>query len=405
VVVTGIGSLSALGRDRHELWDGASQGRLGIAPIRGFDTTDFDVKNGGELPDDDWVNSLPPEIVGRHCRTTGMALYAASQALADAGISATGEPRPIGVYVGSGAGPIYALEEGWGNWFTRGPRGMRPTTVVQTMFNVAASIISVQLKLTGGNQVFAAACASASSAIGHAYHAIVSGIEQSVLAGGYESPLEPAMFAAWYAMRVLSREPDPAKCCRPFDRDRGGLVLAEGAHFLLLEDFESAQRRSAPIVAEILGYGQASDAVHVTAPNVGGQVAAMQRALDDAGLAAADVDYVNAHGTATQANDRVEAESLAAVFGSRRPRISATKSMHGHQLGATGALETILCALACRHDLVPPTIGFATPDPLCDVDVTPNHAVHAKVSVAMNNAFAFGGMNSVVLVGKPRRAG
>jgi 3-oxoacyl-(acyl-carrier-protein) synthase len=402
VVITGIGTLSALGRDPHELWDSAAQGRLGIAPIRRFDTTEFDVKNAGELPDDDWSKSLSPDITNRHCRTTGMALYAAGQALAGAGISWTGEPRPIGVYVGSGAGPIYALEEGWGNWFARGARGMRPTTVVHTMFNVAASMISVELKLTGGNQVFAAACASASAAIGHGYHAIKSGIEQSVLAGGYESPLEPAMFAAWYAMRVLSRERDPAKCCRPFDRDRGGLVLAEGAHFLMLEDLESAERRSAPIIAEILGYGQASDAVHVTAPHVGGQVAAMRRALDDAGLGPVDVDYVNAHGTATQANDRVEAASLAAVFGSRLPRVSATKSMHGHQLGATGALETILCALACRNDLVPPTIGFATTDPECALDVTPNRAAQAPVSVAMNNAFAFGGMNSVVLVGKPR---
>jgi 3-oxoacyl-[acyl-carrier-protein] synthase II len=404
VVITGIGTLSALGRDRHELWNSAAQGRLGIAPIRRFDTAAFDVKNGGELPDDHWLTSLPAEIADRHCRTTGMALYAASQALADAGILSTAEPRAIGVYVGSGAGPIYALEEGWGNWFARGARGMRPTTVVQTMFNVAASIVSVQLRLTGGNQVFAAACASASAAIGHAYHAIMSGLEQSVLAGGCESPLEPALFAAWYAMRVLSREPDPARCCRPFDRDRGGLVLAEGAHFLMLEDLERAEQRSAPVVAEILGYGQASDGVHVTAPSAGGQVAAMQRALDDAGLGPGDVDYVNAHGTATQANDRVEAESLTAMFGSRLPRISATKSMHGHQLGATGALETILCALACRHDLVPPTIGFATPDPQCAVDVTPNRAVQAPVSVAMNNAFAFGGMNSVLLVGKPGRA-
>jgi 3-oxoacyl-(acyl-carrier-protein) synthase len=399
VVLTGMGALTPLGTDPERLWAALRAGECGIAPLRGIDASAFSIKVGAQLPDDGWLAALPPGVVRRECRSTAVGLHAAMQALADAGLE--GEARgPVAAYLGSGAGPVFAWADAWDGWVRRGLRGVRPLAIVHMMPNNAASVVSLELGLRGEHHVIAAACASATAAIGQAARDVAAGVADVVLAGGLEAPFEPGCLAAWNNLRVVSAAADPRRACRPFDRERAGLVLGEGAGMLVVEEAERARARGARIYAEILGYGASSDATHITQPSAEGQATAIRRAIQDADLEPSDIDYVNLHGTGTKLNDRVEAASLRAVFGATTPAASATKSMHGHMLGATGAVEAIVCALALRDGVVPPTINHETPDPDCDLDVTAGRAVRRTIRVAMSSSFAFGGNNSVLVLGR-----
>jgi 3-oxoacyl-[acyl-carrier-protein] synthase II len=402
VVITGTGSVSALGLGVDALWDGVRAGRSGIRPITAFDTNEMPIGYAGTAPDVESAPGLKHAPQVRREKSLMMGLTAAGEALRQARLINDDDHAvngPVGVVAGSGLGPCHEAETSYGAFFEKGWRGVRPTTVPRTMFNALSSHLSIHFGLTGGNHVISAACASGPAALAHGYLLIRSGQESTVLAGGSDSPLCPSMFAAWTNLRVLARHESPQAASRPFDRKRNGLVLAEGACFLVLESLASAQRRGAPILAELAGVGSSSDAHHLTATNPAGQALAMRRCLDSAGARPEEVDYVNAHGTSTELNDRVEGEAIVQVFGPRGPAmpVSSTKSMLGHSLGASGALEAAICVRSIQDGFVPPTINCDDPDPRVGLDYTPHVGREHPVRLAMSNAFAFGGNNTVLL--------
>ena len=306
----------------------------------------------------------------------------------------------ISVLIGSGLGPCATLAESYALYNTRGWQAIRPTSIPRSMYNLPASHISMELRLLGGHHVVAAACASSALAMADACECIQSGREDVVLTGGCDSPMTPSMYGGWINLRVLSKNPDPAKASRPFDRRRDGMVLAEGAAMLLFEEAEHARRRGARAYAEILGSGTSSDATHITQPSAEGQAMAIRHALRVTGLAPEDVDYINAHGTSTVLNDRTETQAIKLAFGDRARSvpISSTKSVLGHAMGASGALELVATILAIRHQVIPPTVNLETPDPECDLDYVPNVPRPARIRIALSNSFAFGGSNAVLVV-------
>ena len=401
VVITGLGIISPVGSTQESFWQGLTCGRSAIRAISRFDTSEMPVHSGGEIPAEFITGKLPGNNQDRVDFTTLLGGLAVGQALEDAGLTeAARENLRVGLVVGSGMGPCHTAEESYNSYFTRGWKGLRPTVVPKTMFNVLAGEISMRFHLTGGHNVVAAACASGAVAMTQAYDSILCGRENVAICGGADSPLCVSMYGAWVNLRVLSKNPDPAVACRPFDVKRDGMVLAEGAGMVALEELEHARARGAKIYAEIIGAGVSSDASHVTKPTPIGQAAAIQQALDSAGLRPEDVDYINAHGTATLLNDVTETASIKMVFGehARHVPISSTKSVLGHAMGASGALELIACVLAIRHQILPPTVNLDEPDPLCDLDYVPKVARPARVRTALSNSFAFGGSNSVLAI-------
>jgi 3-oxoacyl-[acyl-carrier-protein] synthase II len=328
-------------------------------------------------------------------------LIASREALKDAGLlDAAKDGLPVAAILGSGLGPCHQAEISYGEYLTRGWRGIRPTTIPRAMYSTLASQISIAYHLTGGHHVVAAACASGTLAMAEAYQAIRSGGEEVVLTGGVDSPLNRSTYGGWMNLRALSRNPDPARASRPFDRRRDGFVLAEGAGILIFEELERARARGAKIYGEIIGEGASSDATHLTQPDVQGQALAIRRALNDAGIEPEEVDYINAHGTGTPLNDPVETAAIKAALGehARRVPISSTKSVIGHAMGASGALELIACFLAIQHQVVPPTVNLEEPDPECDLDYVPLQARPHPVRTVLSNSFAFGGSNAVLAV-------
>jgi 3-oxoacyl-[acyl-carrier-protein] synthase II len=399
VVITGIGPVTPIGIGVDDFWTGATSGRNGIGPITRFDASDLPVKLSGEVPGFDPGDWLDPKEVRRTDRFVHLAMAAAKLAWADAGEPSVPSDR-AGILVGTGIGGIETLLDNHRTMLERGPGRVSPFMVPGLMANGPGGHIAMWLKLTGPNFATVSACASGAHAVGEAFRMVRDGRVDLAVAGGSESATLPICIAAFAQMGALTKEPDPERACRPFDANRSGFVMAEGACILVLEPEEHARARGAKIYAEIAGYGASDDAYHITAPDPEGSGAAIaiRAALADAGEPASAVDYVNAHGTSTPLNDAGETAALKSALGdaARSVAVSSTKSMTGHMLGAAGAVEAAVSALAIRDGRIPPTIHYETPDPACDLDYVPNVARDKDVRFAISNSFGFGGQNAVV---------
>ena len=402
--MTGLGQVSALGTDLRSFSEAVFAGRPGVVRLAGLVCPGLDDPIGAAVKGFDAAAWLPARLLSTTSRSAQFALAAARQAVAAAGLQ--GGPDSAGVYVGSGFGGIAETEETYRNCFARPGTRPKPSVIPMAMANAPAGLVASELQLRGPNLTLSVACSSATHAIGQALRLIREGGAEAMLAGGTDAPLTPIVLAAWNVMRVLAPAgADPARACRPFSRDRQGIVVGEGAAFLVLESLESAERRGATALAEVLGYGANADAGHVTHPDAKGIESCMALALEDAGLRPQAVSHVNAHGTGTEVNDRLEAEAIAALFGEHAARVavSSTKAVHGHAMGASGALEAVAAVLAIVEGRVPPTANLDTTDPaLPPLDFVVSSARQAPVEVALSNSFAFGGNNAVLALGRPR---
>ena len=402
VAVTGIGAVSALGNDLEAFYRSLAEARSGVRRLPAEVTLGSGVQVGALADWDPAAHFKGPEA-GSLDRVTQFALTAAGQALAASGLDpAVADRDRIGVYWGTGMGGAHTLDAAFGSAYGRNDFRLRPLSVVMAMTNAAASNVAVKWGLRGPFANFSTACSSSAMAIGEATHAIRAGRADAVLAGGSEALLSPVILAAWQAMRTLAPADanDPAASCKPFDRRRGGLVLGEGAAALLLEEESHARARGARVHAFITGYGNTCDAAHMSKPDRGGQVRAMQQALAEAGLAPEAIGYINAHGTATIVGDVIECEAIKAVFGDAAMRIpvSSTKSMHGHLLGGAGALEMAVALMPFKQGVIPPTANLEQPDPACAVRHVARNAERGAIPQAvMSNSFAFGGSNVVLI--------
>lgn len=404
VAVTGLGVVSPVGNTCGEFFDALLAGRSGIRRLSAGFAGQLSARIGGEVAFDPPTRFAKSRLLLLD-RFSQFALDAAAQAVADAGL--TFDPplrKRTGVFVGTGMGGAQTLETGYVDLFLDKKERVSAYSVPRCMNNAAAAQISLDHGLQGPNLTFSTACSSSAIAIGEALRAIRHGYADAAIAGGAESLLTLGIIRAWEALRTLALEDteDPASSCRPFSADRTGLVLGEGAGMLVLEELNHAVRRGAHIYAEVIGYGASSDATHITKPDTAGQVRAMQLAIADAGVGVQDIDYINAHGTATLAGDIVETEAIKEVFGAHAARIpvSSTKAVHGHLMGATGAVEFIAAILAIARAAIPPTANLRVPDPACDLDYVPNTARRGvAVHAAMSNSFAFGGSNAVLIAG------
>ncbi len=408
VVVTGLGLVTPLGNDVESTWSGLIEGRSGAAPITLFDATDQDVRFACEVKQFDPSLFMDPKEVKRSDRFVQFSLATADQAVqaADLREALPGLPKErFGVIVGSGIGGLMTLETQHLRMLDRGPRRVSPFFIPMFIADMAAGLISMRYGARGPNYATVSACASSAHALGLAYRSIRSGEADVMIAGGAEATITPLCTAGFAAMKALStRNDDPATASRPFDKYRDGFVLGEGAAALVLEALEHARGRGAPILAELVGFGQSADAYHMTAPapeGAGAQVA-IRSALADAGIESEDVDYVNAHGTSTPQNDATETAALKNVFGDHAYDlvVGSTKSMTGHTLGAAGAVEGAISALACQRGLIPPTINFEELDPECDLDYAHQGPVERDVRIAISNSFGFGGHNVTLVIRK-----
>ena len=404
VVVTGLGTYNPLGNDVETTWEKIRRGESGIAPITHFDTVDFKTQFAGEVKEFDPVALFGRKEARRLERISQLALAAANQALEDATVNGALERDRVGVALGSGVGALSAMVENAETLREKGPNRVSPFFMPMMLPDTPAAKISIAHGFRGPNMAVATACASGNNALGEAARIIQRGEADMMVAGGAEACIIPLAVAAFSVMGALStRNEEPERASRPFDSDRDGFVTSEGAAILILEELEHAQARGAMIYGEFLGYGSSADAYHISMPanDGGGATLAMQRALEDAGLGPDGIDYINAHGTSTPMNDRSETMAIKRVFGERAYDIpvSSTKSMHGHLLGAAGALEALICIKAMQEGLLPPTINYETPDAECDLDYVPNEARAATVRVAMSNGFGLGGHNASIVLG------
>ncbi len=403
VVVTGLGVVSPLGLNVASTWEALLAGRSGAAPITRFDPEGFETRIACEVKNFDPADYLDRKEARRMDRFSHLAIAAAREALQDAKLPVDASTADrIGVIVGSGVGGIETLSQQFKVLFEKGPLRVSPFLTTMMVTNMAAGHLSITLGLRGPNFCTTSACASGAHAIGEAFETIRSGRSLAMLAGGAEAPVVPIGVSTFNSMKALStRNDEPEKASRPFDADRDGFVIGEGAGIVVLEDREYARARGARIYGEIVGYGATADAFHVTAPPEGGSgaVKAMAQALEQAGLSPHEIDYVNAHGTSTFLNDRAETQAIKQVFGewAYRVPISSTKSMTGHLLGAAGALEAIICLLAIRDGVMPPTINLERPDPECDLDFIPHVARRKEVRAALSNSLGFGGHNATLV--------
>jgi 3-oxoacyl-[acyl-carrier-protein] synthase II len=405
VVITGLGVVSPLGLEVPTLWSALCHGRSGIGLIEQFDTAAFKVHFGGEVKNFNPEAHLEAKTARHLDRFAQFAVVAALAAVKDSHFDlAREDPYRCGAIIGSGIGGLNEFEEQHSRYVHGGPRKISPFVIPKMIPNAASGNISIQLGLCGPNTAVSTACASAANAIGDALRAIQWDYADVMLAGGSESTITPMGLGGFSSARALSlRNEDPQRASRPFDRDRDGFVLAEGAGILVLEELEHARRRGAPVYAELLGCGSTADAHDITAPHPegAGAVRAMQLALKDARLTPEDIQYVNAHGTSTPLGDVAETKAIKQVFGghAKRLAISSTKSMTGHLLGASGGVELIATILSIKHSVVHPTINYQTPDPACDLDYVPNTARKMRVRRAISNSFGFGGHNCCLVVG------
>ncbi|MFQ5349572.1 MAG: beta-ketoacyl-[acyl-carrier-protein] synthase family protein [Thermoanaerobaculia bacterium] len=393
-MVTGIGVVSALGGDRDAFWSALAAGRAGLEPITAVDISGLAFDRGGEARDFRPEDQLDGELLHLADRFAQLTVVAAREAVADSGLGPEdlGGAR-CGVVTGSCVGGQSSEDQAFVRLYRDGRSRVHPLSVPRIMANAGASLVSMDLGIQGPGFTLSTACSSANHALGQALWMIRAGVVDRALAGGGEAPFSYGNLVAWNAMRVVSSD-----TCRPFSADRSGMILGEGAAMLVLEEEASARARGARIYAELAGCGMSSDAHHIIQPSENGPRLAMSAALADAGLEPAQVGYINAHGTGTQANDATETAAIRAVFGAQAERlaVSSTKSMHGHALGAAGALEAAATVLAIHQGLLPPTANFTTADPACDLDVVPNNARPAAVEAALSSSFAFGGLNAVL---------
>ena len=407
VVITGIGVVSPIGVGRQAMWDSILAGRPGAGPVTAFDSSALPVHIACEASDFRPEDFVPPRELKRTDRFTHMALAASRMAVEDAGLDELPyEPTRVGVIIGTGIGGLGTIEHEHSSMLSGGPRRVSPFMVPKLMPNGAASAVSMAHGLNGPSFAPTSACASGGHSLGEAYHLLRAGAADAMLAGGTEAALTPLAMAAFARMGALStRNHDPAGASRPFDAGRDGFVFGEGAGVLVLERREDAERRGARIFAVLAGYGATSDAHHVTQPDPEGRgaAAAMDAAMAEARIDPSVVDYVNAHGTSTPYNDRVETIAIKAAMGNeaKRVAISSTKSQTGHLLGAAGAVEAAVCALAIHHGVIPATINLTTPDPDCDLDYVPLEPREEKVRVALSNSFGFGGQNACLAFTAP----
>jgi len=407
VVVTGLGVVTPLGNDLNTFWQNLVTGQCGIDKISSFDATPFTTQVAGEVKNFDPAPAFPsPKEIRRTDRYSQFGVHAAWSALKDSRLDLEKENLDeIGVFIGSGIGGLQTTSEQLKVLFERGPGRLSPFMIPMLISNMASGLVSMYFNLRGPNFATCSACATANHAIGEAWRTIKMGDAQVMLAGGAEATIVPIGIGGFCAMRAMStRNDDPKTASRPFDKDRDGFVMGEGSGVIVLEDLEHAKKRGAQIYCEIAGYGNTADAYHLTSPSPGGEGAArcMKMALRSGGLNTTDISYVNAHGTSTPQGDVCETQAIKTVFGDHAKKfvVSSTKGATGHMLGAAGAVEMTACALALKHNLVPPTINLQNPDPECDLDYVPNTAREMTVNAIVNNSFGFGGHNSTIAAKK-----
>jgi 3-oxoacyl-[acyl-carrier-protein] synthase II len=405
VVVTGMGAVTPVGNDVATMWRSLIEGKSGAAPITHFDASNFEVRFACEVKGFDVTQYMDRKEAKRSDQFTQYAVAAANQAMHDAGFGdGTGyDPDNTGVIVGSGIGGLKIFEEQHDVYRSRGPTKISPFFIPMFISDIAAGIVSMQFNAKGPNYATVSACATSAHAIGDAFRTIQYGDADVMITGGAEATVTPMAVGGFANMKALSERNDsPGTASRPFDLTRDGFVMGEGGAVMILEELEHAKRRGARIYSEIAGYGATGDAYHLTAPAPNGEGAqrAMKRALKDAGLTPEDVQYINAHGTSTPANDMNETAAIKAVFGETayKVSVSSTKSATGHMLGAAGAVEAVISTLAINNSLIPPTINYETPDPECDLDYTPNKPVSRTVDAAISNSFGFGGHNTTLAI-------
>ncbi|MFD2617114.1 beta-ketoacyl-ACP synthase II [Terrilactibacillus laevilacticus] len=405
VVVTGLGAVTPLGNDVTETWKNAIEGKNGIGLVTRMNMDEFQTKVAGEVKEFDPLLYMDKKDSKRMDRFTQYAVAASKMAVRDANLTIDSDnTERVGVWIGSGIGGMETYENELKKGLEKGFRRVSPFFVPMMIPDMASGQVSIQLGTKGINSCTVTACATGTNSIGDAFKAIQRGVNDIIITGGAEAPLTNMAFAGFGSAKALSTNPDPEKACRPFDKNRDGFVMGEGAGVVVLESLDSALARGAKIYAEIVGYGSTSDAYHVTAvaPGGAGAVRSMKQALEDANLSTEAVDYINAHGTSTALNDSNETAAVKTLFGdyAYKLAISSTKSMTGHLLGASGGVEAILSIKAIENGIIPPTINYETPDEECDLDYVPNQSRKADVNVAMSNSFGFGGHNATLIFKK-----
>ncbi len=405
VVITGMGTVNPIGNSVAESWEAVHAGKCGIAPITRYDTAGLKVKLAGEVKNLDLETLLGKRECKKMDRFTQLALAASDQAVADSGLDRERENLDrCGIIFSSGIGGFETIEEAYKRAETRGYDSVSPFMIPMIISNMAAGQMAIRYGFRGMCTCVVTACASSNNALGDAFRHIRDGYSEVMLCGGAEAAITPLAMGGFTSMKALSDSADPKRASIPFDAERSGFVMGEGAGALLLESYEHAAARGAKIYAEVIGYGSSCDAYHMTAPAPGGAggAACMAQALADAGIAPEDVDYINAHGTSTPMNDSCETQAIHTTFGehARKLMVSSTKSMTGHLLGAAGAVEAIFTALALKEGYVPATIGYQVPDPACDLDIVPNEGRKADIRIALSNSLGFGGHNAAVVLKK-----
>jgi 3-oxoacyl-[acyl-carrier-protein] synthase II len=406
VVITGVGAITPLGVGGEKSWQSLCQGKSGVGVITGFNASGFRTRIAGEVNGFNPLDFIDRKLVRRGDRFIHFALAATRMALEDSGLTINaGNSERIGVSVGTAMGGIESLEKNHQLLLEGARQQISPFFIPSFLCNMATGQVAIQFGARGANMCSVTACASGTHAIGNAFRVIQRGETDAMIAGGAEAVIRPLIFAGLEPIKVMSsRNEAPEKASRPFDRERDGFILGEGAGIVILEELEFAQNRGARIYGEVLGYGFNSDAYHITAPDPDGAGAAscMKMALNDAGIAISEVDYINAHGTSTVLNDLSETRAIKSVFQGRSHQIpiSSNKSMMGHLWGAAGAVEVIFCLLTINQGIIPPTINYETPDPECDLDYVPNVARRAEVKIALSNSFGFGSTNGSLILGR-----
>ena len=407
VVITGLGVVSSLGNTVEEFWNNIINGRSGISRISKFDVSEYPSQIASEIGDFNPDEYISPKDARRLALFTQYAIFGAQRALKDAGLEINeNNAEQVGVLIGSGIGGIEVLEEQIEKLLSKGPKRVSPFFIPMMISNMASGNVSIYTGAKGPNSNAVTACASGTTAIGEAMEMIKRGDADIMIAGGTEASITPSALAGFGNMKALSsRNAEPERASRPFDAGRDGFVIGEGAGILILEELESARKRGARIYAELLGYGSTGDAYHMTQPSPGGEGAsrAMEAAIRKAGIARDELDYINAHGTSTPLNDKLETNGIKSVFKDHAYKlmVSSTKSMTGHLLGAAGGIEAVICAKALEEAIIPPTINYENPDPECDLDYVPNEArEYPGIRYVMSNSFGFGGQNACLVLGK-----
>ncbi|EGP2702108.1 TPA: beta-ketoacyl-ACP synthase II [Listeria monocytogenes] len=402
VVVTGVGAVTPIGNDAETSWENAKKGVNGVAKMTRLNPDDFPIKIAAELKDFDVEKYLEKKEARKMDRFTHYAIASAEMAVQDSGLVIDdSNANRVGVWIGSGIGGMETFETQYEIFLNRGHRRVSPFFVPMMIPDMGSGQVSIRFGAKGINSTTVTACATATNSIGDAFKVIERGDADAMITGGAEAPITKMSLAGFTANKALSLNPDPETACRPFDKDRDGFIIGEGAGIVILEEYEHAKARGAKIYAEIVGYGATGDAYHITAPAPNGEGAAraMKMAIDDAGLTPDKVDYINAHGTSTPYNDEYETQAIKTVFGehAKKLAISSTKSMTGHTLGASGGIEAIFALLTIRDNIIAPTIHLKNQDEVCDLDYVPNEAREANVNVVISNSFGFGGHNATLV--------